>query len=158
MFGSSSFYALSHASVGTWQLPADVAKGVVVAAVKAGYRHIGITGFMMASFLTSKDTAAIYRNETEIGAAIAELIATGTVRREDLFVTTKLCKQAKQLELHVTSAVTSDQGYESAHAAFNASLKRLGLDYVDLYLIHFPAARVCTHACIGTAWMMSRRV
>ncbi len=68
----------------------------------------------------SIDTAAIYGNEEGTGKAIA---ASG-VPREELFVTTKLWN--------------SDQGYESALRAFDTSLEKLGLEYVDLYLIHWP--------------------
>jgi 2,5-diketo-D-gluconate reductase A len=70
----------------------------------------------------SIDTAAIYGNEEGTGRAIA---AAG-VAREDLFVTTKLWN--------------SDQGYDTTLAAFDRSLGKLGLDYVDLYLIHWPTA------------------
>ncbi|MFD5029060.1 aldo/keto reductase [Streptomyces sp. NPDC058220] len=68
----------------------------------------------------SIDTAAAYRNETGVGRAIA----SSGLSRDDLFITTKLWND--------------DQGYESALAAFDASLDRLGLDHVDLYLIHWP--------------------
>ncbi|MFI8214740.1 aldo/keto reductase [Streptomyces sp. NPDC085932] len=68
----------------------------------------------------SIDTAAIYGNEKGTGKAIA---ASG-VPREELFVTTKLWN--------------ADQGYDSTLRAFDTSLDRLGLDYVDLYLIHWP--------------------
>jgi len=68
----------------------------------------------------SIDTAAIYQNETGTGKAIA---ASG-VARDELFVTTKLWN--------------SEQGYDSTLRAFDASLEKLGLDYVDLYLIHWP--------------------
>jgi 2,5-diketo-D-gluconate reductase A len=68
----------------------------------------------------SIDTARIYDNETGVGRAVA---AAG-IAREDLFVTTKLWN--------------GDQGYDEALKAFDASLERLGLDYVDLYLIHWP--------------------
>lgn len=68
------------------------------------------------------DTAAIYKNEEGVGEGIRK----SGVPREEIFVTTKLWN--------------SDQGYESAHQAFNDSLERLGLDYVDLYLIHWPVA------------------
>jgi len=68
------------------------------------------------------DTAAAYGNE----AAVGESIRASGLAREDLFVTTKLW--------------SSDQGADRARAAFAASLERLGLDYVDLYLIHWPAA------------------
>ncbi|NHU85570.1 aldo/keto reductase [Kocuria sp. JC486] len=66
------------------------------------------------------DTAAIYGNEEGVGRAIA---ASG-VPREEIFLTTKLWN--------------TDQGYDSALAAFDQSLERLGTDYVDLYLIHWP--------------------
>jgi 2,5-diketo-D-gluconate reductase A len=66
------------------------------------------------------DTASLYGNETAVGRAVA---ASG-LPREQLFVTTKLWND--------------DQGYRPAPRAFDASLRRLGLDYVDLYLIHWP--------------------
>ncbi|WP_116203419.1 aldo/keto reductase [Amycolatopsis circi] len=68
----------------------------------------------------SIDTAAIYGNEAGVGRAIAE----SGISREDLFVTTKLWND--------------DQGYDSTLRAFDASLAKLGLDHVDLYLIHWP--------------------
>ncbi len=68
----------------------------------------------------SIDTAAIYGNEAGTGQALR---ASG-IAREELFVTTKLWNR--------------DQGYDSTLRAFDASLERLGLDYVDLYLIHWP--------------------
>ncbi|KUM85666.1 MULTISPECIES: aldo/keto reductase [Streptomyces] len=68
----------------------------------------------------SIDTAAIYGNEVGTGKAIA---ASG-VARKDIFVTTKLWN--------------SDQGYDATLRAFDTSLDKLGLDYVDLYLIHWP--------------------
>ncbi|MGI5459425.1 aldo/keto reductase [Streptomyces sp. CA-249302] len=71
----------------------------------------------------SIDTAAIYGNEEGTGKAIA---ASG-VSREDVFVTTKLWN--------------SDQGYDATLRAFDTSLEKLGLDYVDLYLIHWPTPR-----------------
>lgn len=66
------------------------------------------------------DTAAIYGNEEEVGRAIKD----SGVDRKDIFVTTKLWN--------------SDQGYLAAKRALKKSLERLGLDYVDLYLIHWP--------------------
>lgn len=68
----------------------------------------------------SIDTAAIYGNEEGTGKAIA----TSGIPREELFVTTKLWN--------------SDQGYDSTLRAFDTSLEKLGLDYLDLYLIHWP--------------------
>lgn len=91
---------------GVFQVPAAEAQGVVEEALAAGYRHI--------------DTAAAYENEAGVGAAIA---ASG-LRREDVFVTTKLWND--------------QQGYDPALRAFQRSLERLGMDHVDLYLIHWP--------------------
>src|SRR4051794_10654848 len=67
------------------------------------------------------DTAAIYGNERGVGRAIA---ASG-IARDELFITTKLWN--------------SDQGYDSTLKAFDASLEKLGLEYVDLYLIHWQS-------------------
>lgn len=69
----------------------------------------------------SIDTASIYGNETGVGRGIRE----SGVAREELFITTKLWNDA--------------HAHDAARAAFEASLERLGLDYVDLYLIHWPA-------------------
>lgn len=68
----------------------------------------------------SIDTAKIYENETGVGRALAD----SGIARDELFVTTKLWND--------------DQGYDSTLRAFDDSLSRLGLDYVDLYLIHWP--------------------
>jgi 2,5-diketo-D-gluconate reductase A len=91
---------------GVFQVPPEDTQEVVELALDAGYRHV--------------DTAAAYRNEPGVGAAIA----ASDRDREDLFVTTKLWN--------------SEQGYDSTLRAFEASLGRLGIDYVDLYLIHWP--------------------
>lgn len=72
---------------------------------------------------TSIDTAMIYKNEEGVGKAIKET----SVPRENLFITTKVWN--------------SDQGYENALKAFDESLARLDLDYVDLYLIHWPTPK-----------------
>ncbi|WP_040601156.1 aldo/keto reductase [Patulibacter medicamentivorans] len=92
---------------GVFQVPAEETEAAVLTALEAGYRSI--------------DTAAAYRNETAVGAAIK---ASG-IPREELFVTTKLWN--------------ADQGAEEALRAFDVSLGKLGLTYVDLYLIHWPA-------------------
>ncbi|MDQ0206184.1 aldo/keto reductase [Alkalicoccobacillus murimartini] len=68
----------------------------------------------------SIDTAMIYKNEKGVGQALS----ASTVERSDLFITTKVWN--------------SDQGYDATIKAFDESLERLGLDYVDLYLIHWP--------------------
>lgn len=68
------------------------------------------------------DTAAIYGNEADVGTAIKE----AGVNRSDIFLVTKLWN--------------ADQGYDTALRAIDASLKKLGTDYVDMYLIHFPVS------------------
>lgn len=78
-----------------------------------------VAGALEAGY-RSIDTAAVYGNEAGVGRALAE----SGLAREELFVTTKLWN--------------ADQGYDSTLAAFDASLAKLGLDHVDLYLIHWP--------------------
>jgi diketogulonate reductase-like aldo/keto reductase len=87
-------------------------RNAVKTAVEVGFRHL--------------DAAERYRNEAEVGAALKELFAAGTVRRDDLFVTTKLWN--------------NNHRPERVRAALQASLNRLGLDAVDLYLVHTPFA------------------
>lgn len=82
----------------------------VRAALDAGYRHV--------------DTATIYRNEEEVGAAIRSWLAETGHPRSAVFVTTKL--------------FNDDHGFDEALRAFDASLARLGLTFVDQYLIHWP--------------------
>lgn len=72
----------------------------------------------------SVDTAAIYGNEEGVGQGIREGINEAGISREDLFVTSKVWN--------------ADLGYESTIAAYVASLNKLGLEYLDLYLIHWP--------------------
>lgn len=91
--------------LGTWKSSSEDAYSAVLNALEAGYRHI--------------DTAMIYGNEEAIGKAIKD----SKIKREELFITTKLWN--------------TDQGYESALKAFDLSLSKLGLEYVDLYLIHW---------------------
>ncbi len=82
----------------------------VKVAIKNGYRSI--------------DGAAIYGNEEAMGEGIRQGIKEAGISREDLFITSKVWN--------------ADLGYESTIAAYEASLKRLGVDYLDLYLIHWP--------------------
>ncbi|MFW5794362.1 MAG: aldo/keto reductase [Bacillota bacterium] len=91
--------------LGTFRSKEEDAYNAVLSAIETGYRHI--------------DTAAAYGNEKAVGRAIKD----SKVKREDLFITTKLWN--------------TDQGYESTIKAFNDSLEKLGLEYVDLYLIHW---------------------
>src|ERR1700727_381700 len=87
-------------------------RDAVKAAVEVGFRHL--------------DAAERYRNEAEVGAAIKDLLAARTVGREDLFVTTKLWN--------------NNHRPERVKPALEASLSKLGLDAVDLYLVHTPFA------------------
>lgn len=82
----------------------------VKTAIKHGYRSV--------------DTAAIYGNEEGVGQGIREGIKEIGISREDLFVTSKVWN--------------ADLGYESTITAYEASLNKLGLEYLDLYLIHWP--------------------
>ncbi|WP_173917878.1 aldo/keto reductase [Halobacillus sp. Marseille-Q1614] len=91
---------------GVWQVEEKDAVPAVTKAIETGYRSI--------------DTAAIYKNERQVGEAIAK----SSVPREELFITTKVWN--------------ADQGYEATIKAMDESLEKLGLDYVDLYLIHWP--------------------
>lgn len=92
---------------GTWQTPdGEVAEKSVLAALNNGYRHI--------------DTAAAYGNEESVGRAIK----SSGIKRDELFITTKLWN--------------TDHGYERTKKAIDTSLMKLGLDYLDLYLIHWP--------------------
>ncbi|MDO7907471.1 aldo/keto reductase [Paenibacillus sp. JX-17] len=74
----------------------------------------------------SIDTAAIYANERSVGQGIAAALVENNLNREDLFITSKVWN--------------ADLGYEETLAAFETSLNKLGLDYLDLYLIHWPVA------------------
>jgi len=82
----------------------------VKTAIQHGYRSV--------------DTAAIYQNEEGVGKGIQEGLEVAGISREELFVTSKVWN--------------SDLGYESTLAAYETSLKKLGLEYLDLYLIHWP--------------------
>lgn len=96
--------------LGTWKSAKGEVYEVVRKAIEIGYRHF--------------DCAFFYGNEAEIGQAIADAIKNGEVKREDLWITSKLwnnCHRKEQIQ-----------------AAFEITLRDLGLDYLDLYLIHWP--------------------
>ncbi|XP_020571149.1 aldo-keto reductase family 4 member C9-like [Phalaenopsis equestris] len=96
--------------LGTYQAEHGVIEATIVAAVKAGYRHI--------------DCAPLYNNEKEIGSALKKLFQNAIVKREDLFITSKLW--------------CSNLAPEDVPEAINLTLEDLQLDYLDLYLIHWP--------------------
>ena len=102
---------------GTYLIPDAQVAAAVRTAIKAGYRHI--------------DTAEFYENERGVGIGIAEGLKENGLRREDIFVTTKLWPgNAAWGQTPKTKQTTM--------TSLEESLKRLGLDYVDLYLIHAP--------------------
>ncbi len=94
---------------GVYKIPADDCADLVSTALDTGYRTV--------------DTAALYGNEEGVGAAVSRAVAAGT-SREDIFVTSKVWN--------------TDQGYDATLAAFDTSMDKLGLDYLDMYLIHWP--------------------
>lgn len=98
--------------LGTSGIPADQAYDIVRSAIKIGYRHF--------------DCAPIYKNEIEVGKAINDAISAGEVSREELWITSKLWN--------------SGHRYNDVEPACEQSLKAMGLDYFDLYLIHWPVA------------------
>ena len=99
--------------LGVFEIEGDTAEAVLKA-IQAGYRLI--------------DTAAMYGNEAEVGEAVRRAADMGIVKREEIFVTTKVWK--------------TDLGYEKTMAAFARSYAALGLDVVDLSLIHRPGTDV----------------
>ncbi|MCI0704600.1 MAG: aldo/keto reductase [Planctomycetia bacterium] len=99
--------------LGLWKVPKPAAANLVRQAIRAGYRHL--------------DCACDYGNEAEVGAGIASALAAGECRREDLWVTSKLWN-TYHTRKHVQLAV-------------ERTLRDLQLDYLDLYLIHFPIAQ-----------------
>jgi alcohol dehydrogenase (NADP+) len=98
--------------LGTWKAQSDEIGTVIREAIRIGYRHI--------------DCAAIYGNEAEIGKALEEAIQAGDVTRKELWITSKLWNNA--------------HAREQAVEALQKTLKDLRLDYLDLYLIHWPVA------------------
>lgn len=95
---------------GVFQVPENECKEVVLNAIRIGYRLI--------------DTASSYKNEEAVGAAIRAAEKEGIAKRNELFIATK--------------AYIQEMGYENLKEAFLRSLQKLGLDYLDLYLIHMP--------------------
>ena len=102
---------LPNIGFGVWQIPKGVTAHCVKLALKAGYRYI--------------DTAAAYHNEKEVGEGIRQAMEEYGIKIEEIFVSTKLWNDHR--------------GYDKAVEAIETSLDNLGLDYIDLYMLHWPA-------------------
>ena len=109
-FELNSGVSMPRLGLGTYKLdgPASDTVAVIRRAIELGYRHI--------------DTASLYGNEEAVGQALNDAIRAGDVTREELFVTSK---------------VWNDDQPRAAEA-FGESLKRLGLEYLDLFMVHWP--------------------
>ncbi|KAF4375288.1 hypothetical protein G4B88_021954 [Cannabis sativa] len=118
----NSGFKMPIVGLGVWRMEGKAIRDLIINSIKLGYRHLDCAVLL----------AADYRNETEVGEALSEAFQTGLVKREDLFVTTKLWN--------------SDHGH--VLEACKNSLKKLQLDYLDLYLVHFPVAT--KHTGVGT--------
>ena len=104
----NSGYRMPILGLGTYMSPETECESAVEAAIKSGYRLI--------------DTATVYRNERAVGKAIKKCIDEGIVKREDLFITSKLW--------------IADWKAEDVAKSVSQSLANLQTDYIDLYLIH----------------------
>lgn len=99
--------------LGTWRMEGPAAGPAVRRALELGYRHI--------------DAASIYGNEADIGAALEQALADGVVRRDELWITSKLWNDCHEPE--------------AVRPALERSLAALRLSHLDLYLIHWPVAQ-----------------
>ncbi|MBF1014907.1 MAG: aldo/keto reductase [Lachnospiraceae bacterium] len=101
---------------GTWNIPyGEGCEKAVFEAIKAGYRHI--------------DTAGAYGNERSVGLGVKAAIREGLIKdRSDVFITSKLWN--------------TNRSYNKAFRGFDKSMRNLDLDYIDLYLIHWPANKM----------------
>lgn len=117
-FTLNSGYEMPAIGLGTWRIVGqETVRSALRNAISIGYRLI--------------DTAYIYKNEKDIGATLSELFAEGSLKREDVFITSKLwCTQHRDPE-----------------RALDNTLRDLGLSYIDLYLIHYPVTYRANENC-----------
>ena len=97
--------------LGTWQMNGEVCERSVYDAIEVGYRHI--------------DSAEAYRNEVDVGWAVKRAIDDGLVKREELFIATKISDEA-------------NAGYDNVKRLVKSQLEALQVDYIDLYMLHSP--------------------
>jgi hypothetical protein len=128
----NSGHVMPSVGLGTWKIPKVQAAAAVLEAIRAGYRHI--------------DCASDYGNEAEVGAGIQAAIQQGLVTRKDLWITSKLWN--------------TNHAREHVRMNCERSLQDLGVDYLDLYLIHFPIAFqvclviVCVLLCVASVLLL----
>ncbi|CAB4268607.1 unnamed protein product [Prunus armeniaca] len=135
--------------LGVWRMEGKEIRDLIINAINIGYRHFDCPGSTHLPDLRALDLEVVaqithwavtyvnkvmllsadYKNEAEVGEALAGAFSTGLVKREDLFITTKASHG------HVVEACKD-------------SLKKLRLDYLDLYLVHFPVTT--KHTGVGT--------
>ena len=106
--------------LGTYNMAPKEAEKMTYESIMHGYRHI--------------DTAAVYKNEEAVGVGLKRAITELNLNREDIFVTTKLWPGGLIKDDRI-------RNYEGSIKSFEKSLLKLGLDYIDLYLIHSPHAK-----------------
>lgn len=106
----NSGYEIPQIALGVWQIPDDMVASVVECAIDCGYRHI--------------DSAQAYGNERGVGEGLKKAMDEGKVTREEMFITSKIFAETKD--------------YEVARASIDESLQKLGVEYIDLMLIHCP--------------------
>jgi len=106
--------------LGTYNMSPEEAEKMTYESIMYGYRHI--------------DTAAVYRNEEAVGIGLKKAMTELNLNREDIFVTTKLWPGG-------LLKIDKVKNFEGTIKSFEKSLFKLGLDYIDLYLIHSPHAK-----------------